>query len=291
MKPMMTLLDPQLNVFVAVAKYKSMHAAAKVVHLTQTAITQRIRALERRLHTTLFIRTRHGVMLTPDGEALLRYCYATQELAGETLASLRGAGIESTARIAISGPTSIMISRIIPRCSFLLEKYPHLLISFDVNDSEQRINSLQTGINQFAIIEPKHIFKEMKCKQLIPEKYVLVASSKWKKRSLKDILKTERIIDFYEADPMTLNYLSHYDLLKYTQMERHFVNITESLISMLIQGYGYGVLTKEISKNYVESKQLILLNQGKCYENPLSLAWYARPEPSPYFSDMIDAIT
>ena len=70
----MSLLSPRLIAFLAVAQCKTVHRAADKIHITQTAVTQRIRALEHSLKTTLFIRTRKGMNLTPEGEVLLRYC-------------------------------------------------------------------------------------------------------------------------------------------------------------------------------------------------------------------------
>ncbi|KTD74955.1 LysR family transcriptional regulator [Legionella waltersii] len=285
-----SLLDPHLQVFLAVAQRKSMHAAAKAIHLTQTAVTQRIRTLETRLQTTLFIRTHHGVLLTSEGEALLRYCYATQELEGHALANINGAGVEATVRLSISGPTSIMTSRIIPKCRTLMRKYPNLLLSFDINDSPQRINSLQTGASHFVIIEPQYVFKEMQIKPIKAEQYVLVGPSSWKNRDLKEILQAERIIDFDESDTMTLNYLKHYDLLKHIRPERHFVNINESLLGLFIEGYGFGVLSTELCQPYLDQNQLSVLNSGQSYENALVLAWYMRNEPPSYFADVIDLI-
>ena len=53
----MSLLSPQLQAFLAVANCKTVHGAAANIHLTQTAVTQRIRSLERLLKTTLFLST------------------------------------------------------------------------------------------------------------------------------------------------------------------------------------------------------------------------------------------
>ncbi len=290
MKAKSSLLDPQLEVFLAVAKNKSMHGAGKEIYLSQTAITQRIKSLEKRLRATLFIRTRHGVQLTADGEVLLRYCHATQELEGETLARMRSAGSEFTARVCITGPSSAMASRIIPQCLPLLNKFPKLLVTFNVNDSEQRIKLLQDGTHHFAIIEPQYILKEMQHQKLRDEKYILVCTPKWKKRELTDILATERIIDFDEGDPATFNYLIKYNLLDHAQKERHFLNRTDSLLNMFMQGYGYGVLTRSVAKPYLDKQKLIELNSGKECINKLVLVWYARPEPSKYFSEIIRAI-
>lgn len=42
------------------------------------------------MKTTLFIRTRREMQLTTEGVALLRYCQASRELEGETLAKFKG---------------------------------------------------------------------------------------------------------------------------------------------------------------------------------------------------------
>ena len=107
---------------------------------------------------------------------------------------------------------------------------------------------------------------------------------------LTQILQTERIIDFDEADTMTFNYLKQYNLLHHIQPERHFVNTNESLISMFIGGYGYGVLAAELCQPYLENNELITLNSGLAYENKMLLAWYGRTEQPHYFSDVIEAI-
>jgi len=286
----MSLLGPQLDAFLAITKHKTVHAAAEALYVTQTAITQRIRALETKLSTTLFIRTRRGMQLTPEGEALLRYCHAAQELAGEALAKIQGGGIQTTSRISITGPTSIMSSRIIPECVNVMQKYPNLLVHFDINDIENRDRALRAGDSDLAILQTEDITKEMESKLLHPEKYVLVCSAKWKGRKLKEILQNERIIDFSPADQMTFNYLKSYHLFEHASHERHYVNRTESIANMITMELGYGVLTKEFSQPYIHSGQLIVMNHGKIYENTIALAWYARHEPPHYFADLIKAI-
>jgi DNA-binding transcriptional LysR family regulator len=285
----MRLLDPQLEAFLAVVKNKTVHGAAGDIHLTQTGITQRIRTLEKRLSTSLFVRSRRGMILTKEGEALLRYCQQVEQLEGETLASITGTGIAKTISISITGPTTIMHSRIIPSCIHVANEFPNLLLKFDINDNEDRVNSLRCGFNQFAIIENAYLSAEMQYKTLKPELYVLVASSKWKKRKLHEIIKHERIIDFDERDQITFDYLKQYDLFSYTNKERHFVNRTASLPIMIASGLGYGVLPLEFAKSYISNHQLILLNSGKTYPHVLVLAWFSRHQPPKYFSALISA--
>lgn len=291
MKKNLALLSPLLEAFMAVANYKSVHGGARAIYISQTAMTQRIHSLEEKLKTTLFIRTRQGMQLTAEGEKLLRYSHTVSDFSHETLSDMINAGIESIQRVKISGPSSIMISRIIPIGMKIMRQFSQLYITFDVNDTDNTIELLRTGLSQFAILEPEKVTRDMKSKKLAPEKYLLVCTKKWKGRSINDIIQSERIIDFDESDQMTINYLKHFDLLRHAQFDRLFVNRTESLSKMLIEGYGYGVLTKEFSKSFLKSGDLIALNNAKTFDNTLALAWYARPEPPKYFSAIINVIT
>lgn len=286
----MSLLSPQLQAFMCVARQKTVHGAAGILHVTQTAVTQRIHALEAKLGSTLFVRTRRGMMLTPEGEALLRYCHAVSELEGEALAQIQGAATETTIPICLTGPTSIMYSRIIPQCISVMKRFPNLLVNFDINDVENRVRLLRSGECQFAIIQQEDRVPEMEYKTLIPEKYVLVCTKEWKNRKLREIIKAERIIDYDPTDQMTFNYLKQYGLYELANHDRHFVNRTDSLALMLGAGLGYGVLALEYSQPYIEKNELIVINSGKTYENAMALVWYSRPEPPKYFTAIIDAI-
>jgi DNA-binding transcriptional LysR family regulator len=57
----------------AVARHGSLTAAAKALHVAQPTLTLAMRNLEKRFNTTLLVRTRSGVSLTPSGEELVRH--------------------------------------------------------------------------------------------------------------------------------------------------------------------------------------------------------------------------
>ena len=61
-----------LAAFRAVAELQNLRAAADVLHLTHSAISQQIRVLEERLGFELFERRGRRVVLNPAGQALLR---------------------------------------------------------------------------------------------------------------------------------------------------------------------------------------------------------------------------
>ena len=286
----MSLLGPQLDAFVSITETKTVHGAASRLHLTQTAVTQRIRSLEEKLKATLFVRSRRGMLLTSEGEALLRYCQAAQALEGDALAKIQGAGSLSQVQLSISGPTSLMRSRIVPSCANVLSQFPMLLMHFNVCDEETRHHALRAGQCDFSILQQQYLSPEMMSQQLLPEKFVLVGSPAWKGRRLRDIVKTERIIDFNPEDQMTFQYLEQFNVLDLAQQCRHYVNRTESLALLVSKGVGYTTLAKEFAQPYIDDHQLIALNGGKMMAHNSYLAWYHRPQMPNYFQAVIKAI-
>ena len=69
----------QLRYFIGVAEYQSFTKAAGSYYITQTAITQQIRALENHLGVQLFDRNTRPVRLTPEGSVFLREAKAVLE--------------------------------------------------------------------------------------------------------------------------------------------------------------------------------------------------------------------
>jgi len=286
----MSLLSPSLQAFLSVARLKTVQQAAKELALTQTGVTQRLRALETRLSTTLFTRSRKGMKLTDEGKALLHYCQGAVELEGETLAKLQEGGIQSHSHLSLCGPSSFVRTRIIPVCGNLADQFPKLHFSFEIDDGENRSTKLRDGSVDLAILSPKDVALEMDSKMLKPERYILVGAAKWQGRKLADIVHSESIIDFSSEDKNTQNYLAKFNLLEKSSSQRHFANNTDALAALVEKGVGYTVLTEEFAKPLLQRHQLIEFNKGKVMEERWALAWYPRAQMPSYFKSLIASV-
>lgn len=82
-----------LDCFEAAARHESYTRAAQELALTQGAISRRIASLEAFVGVRLFVRTRHGVALTPAGAAYARQIAGRLDgLERDTLDAMAGAG-------------------------------------------------------------------------------------------------------------------------------------------------------------------------------------------------------
>jgi DNA-binding transcriptional LysR family regulator len=287
----MKLLSRQLQAFLTVAQTGNVHAAAHALHLSQTAVTQRLQALEALLETTLFMRSRAGMKVTPEGQELLRYCRSAIDMEGAVLAATEQGGVVRQARVTIVGSTSITRQRVVPAVIDVLARFPTLLLTIEIVDlAAPCMNALRTGHAQLAILPRDQVGNELDSSRLKPERHVLVAPAAWKHRALPAILREERAVDFDETGAGTISYLRHFRLLAHAKRDRHFVNSTEAVAQMVIARQGFSVLTSETAQPYIERGEIITLNGGRAYNNALALAWFARPHLPPYLAALIQAI-
>jgi DNA-binding transcriptional LysR family regulator len=84
----------RLRYFVLVAEESSFSRAARRAGISQQALSNQIKSLEREIDCVLFFRTTRQVELSPAGRALLPKARASLANAAEALASARAAGPE-----------------------------------------------------------------------------------------------------------------------------------------------------------------------------------------------------
>lgn len=67
------MLDIKLYTFLSVLEHKSFTKTAEILAFTQPAVSHQINQLENDLGVKLFIRSKNGLILTPEGETVARY--------------------------------------------------------------------------------------------------------------------------------------------------------------------------------------------------------------------------
>ena len=139
----------QLKVFSAVARLLSFTRAALELHLTQPAVSQQVKLLERDIGLPLFEHVGRKVQLAPAGVEMLRYANQTIELlreAAEAMAAMRGLkrgvlklGVVSTAKYFAPS----LLSAFTPA-------YPEVTIKFAVGNREDMIR--QMAANEIDLV-------------------------------------------------------------------------------------------------------------------------------------------
>ena len=286
----MMIARAQLPTFMAVAELLNLSAAAKKLGITQTGATQRIKALEQSLGTTLFTRSRSGMRLTEEGRLLFRYCTEASNLEGQFLSGMRGVGQTREVELCIVGPMSLLVGRVVPRYGEVARKFPTLNLRFVVDSNANRLNQLKRGACDLAFVFPHEVGLELDSKLIRPVEYLLVAAPDWKRRPLKEILETEKLLAYHASDTTGRDYLRTFNLLEQCRRPLFCVNENITLIRLLELGLGFGVLPKEVAEPLIRQNSLAALNQGRSYKIPFALAWYPRKEMPDYFREIVQMI-
>jgi DNA-binding transcriptional LysR family regulator len=129
----MTLDLRDLEFFLTVEREGSFGRAATVLMVTQPAVSERIRHLERVVGRALFERTSRGAVLTPAGLALLPYARRCASLSDEALEAARRAEGSAPFVVAVH---STFAQRIVPLVLGALGTMPRRVSIRDVHSDQ-----------------------------------------------------------------------------------------------------------------------------------------------------------
>ena len=143
----------QLKAFAAIAEEKTFTAAAKVVNVTQAAISMQIRQLEDEIGLQVFTRTPRRVILTEAGEKLLertRRILREHDSALQELAEIAGA---EHGRLRIGSASAMFATDQLPNILEKLKtKYPNAEISVSSGTSKTLVDKIMHGETDIAFV-------------------------------------------------------------------------------------------------------------------------------------------
>ena len=140
------------KVFYYVSKYGSLTRAANVLMTSQPAVTRTIHNLESELGCRLFIRSKKGVELTPEGRVFYEYISAAcaQIFKGENeLASM--VGLEN-GTICISATETALHCCLFQAVEQFTKEYPEVRFKLLNNSTAASIQALKTGKADLAVV-------------------------------------------------------------------------------------------------------------------------------------------
>ena len=165
------------KVFYHVASTLSFSEASKQLYISQSAVSQSIKALEKKLDQTLFIRSTKRVQLTPEGEILLRHVEPAMNLIkrGETqLVDATSTG----GQIRIGARDTICRYFLVPYLERFHKEFPNAHIKVTNQTSVKCVELLESGQVDFIVINypNSHLSNLYSLKKIAKFKDVFVAN-------------------------------------------------------------------------------------------------------------------
>jgi DNA-binding transcriptional LysR family regulator len=276
----MGLSSHQLEAFLAVAQTESFTRAAAQLHITQSALSQRIQKLEEELGASLFIRHRSGARLTPIAAELVRFCKSKDHLEEEFLAQLKAKDQKKlVGSIAIGGFSSVMRSVILPSLGDMLQANAGISFQIHTPEAGELEAMLKRGEIDYMIISEPVANQELECVKLGTERSVL---AKCRGRNVEDIY-----LDHDINDRVTFDYMAKFSP-KTTNIRRRYLDDIYGLIDGVKMGLGLAVVPLHLIENI---KHIEILHPKRVLEVPVLLYFYRQPYYSKLHQSVVNQLT
>jgi DNA-binding transcriptional LysR family regulator len=231
----------QLEAFYEVARLKHFTKAATSLHITQSALSQRILNLESGLGATLFVRERSGLRLTPAGEKLLGYCRVQNLQEGELLQEIKTGAATAGGWLRIAGFSSVIWSIAVPALADFVYENPNVKVDFRAAEMKELAGLLKSGEVDAILTAEKPEGPDWAVTPLGLEEYVMVSSAHRKPRE-------GVYLDHDAEDPWTLDFLKRNGLAT-KNLRREYMDTVQGLMEGVAAGWGRAVLPKHLVKN------------------------------------------
>jgi DNA-binding transcriptional LysR family regulator len=141
-----------LKVFCDLADTKSFSKAAEVNGITQSAVSQQVRALEEKYQVTLVERSRKACSLTAEGKVLLEASRRIVEEYRSLGEHLRRTHAALSGRLAVASVFSIGMHELPPRLSAFRTQYPSIDVTVEYRRSPEVYEMVANGRADLGLV-------------------------------------------------------------------------------------------------------------------------------------------
>lgn len=251
----------QLTSLVAIARHGTFARAAEAVHITPSAISQQIQALEQELNVLLFERSSRPPKLTPQGIQVLEMAQEILRLSEDTKSSLRGDRIAGTLML---GSVRTSALDLLPAAIMQMRnRYPHLKTNLRVSLSAALIADVVSGRLDAAIVaEHASIPPVLRWSPFLREPLWLIAPAGTERGDPETMLKTMPYIRFQSAVPLANLIDTEISRLGIATNDVAEIDTVGSLVACVRQGMGISVVP-QVALQEPEYDTLVRLPFGR----------------------------
>lgn len=259
----------QLQTLLAVSKAKSFSKAAEDLRVTQSAISQSIKNLEKKLDVKIFRRSGKRVILTPEGEKLYSLANDFLSQIEDTLEEIKHDKESMSGKVRIGTLTGIGKSWLAPELLDFSDVHPELTVSLQLGFQEdivKKFNNYRLDI----LILPEDCIPQSGEKLLLSEErstLVFPNNSEFKihkDTTLEELSKFPTIL-FEQGDPLYFNWCRKRFGKNPKKINTRFVvNSHRSMLQAVQKGLGVAVVPNHVlGRSFYRDKVATL---GKGYD-------------------------
>ena len=164
-----------IRTFLAVVETGSFVSAAAHVHVTQSTVSMRIRALEEQLGVKVFARNKNGASLTKTGREFAKHAVALARIWDQACLEV-GVGENTAAILRVGGQVSIWGSFLVAWLAWMHAEAPAISIKCEVGYNDILMHNLLEGSLDIAVMYRPQQRGGLQVRKLFNDDMILVAS-------------------------------------------------------------------------------------------------------------------
>ncbi|MBG0561733.1 LysR family transcriptional regulator ArgP [Actinoplanes aureus] len=240
----------QLTTFQAVVEHGSFEAAARALHVTPSAVSQRIKALEQTVGQVLVRRVKPCVA-TEAGEALIRFAGQVDLLEREALGQARGG-----ARLSIVVNADSLNSWFLP----VLTRVPGVIFEVHTDDQDHTAELLRAGTAMAAVTADHVAVQGCRVERLGAMRYLPVAAPGF---DATDLSRAPMLL-YNRKDR-----LQHRFLGDRPEPPIHYVPGAASFNEAIRLGLGWGLVPEQNARPDLATGRYVDIAPGRYLDVPL----------------------
>ena len=279
----MNLDGQQLAAFAAVIELGSFDAAAEHLHVTQSAVSQRIKALEQRVGQVLVLRGK-PCRATTAGVPLLRLAAQTAILESEALAEMGGAGDAVQTRIALAVNADSMATWF----TGVFAELGGVLFDVRIEDQDHSARLLREGVVMGAVTTERNPVAGCRVQSLGVMRYLPAASPAYVERHMADGLTLASASAApsvaWNRDDALQDMLLRKLFRRQVAHPKHYVPTAEGFAAAVRGGLGWGMFPQKLA--LADGAQVLICDEHL----DVPLYWQCWKLDSPMVKAVTDAV-
>ncbi len=256
------------KVFYYTARLGSVTGAANELSISQPAVSQSLKALERSLGAPLFQRASRGVRLTREGQLLYSYVEKGYEEIEQGVEKVRQMLNLELGKVHIGASDMTLRFYLLPFLERFHEQYPGIKVIVANAPTPETLRLLQAGKIDFGVVSaPFRQQEEFRVEQVREIEDVFVAGRRFisYKNRMMDLQELEGLpLIFLEGNTSTRSYMNTYLSANGVELQPEFeLSTSDMIVQFALRNLGIGCVVRDFAAEFLESGLLFELRFNK----------------------------
>jgi LysR family transcriptional regulator (chromosome initiation inhibitor) len=283
----------QVRTLLAVVDEGTFDAAAAALHVTPSAVSQRVKALEQRTGRVLLLRTK-PVRPTESGEIVVRFARQLARLERDTRSELGMSGAGEPTRVTVAVNADSLATWFLPALT-RVPREPQLCFELHREDETRTAELLREGLVMAAVTSSPDAVTGCSVHALGRMRYLAAASPDFVARHLGDgplheTLARAPVLTFDRRDDLQDTFVRGLPRSSGgAGPVRHAVPTSEGFLDAVVAGLGWGMVPDVQAGSLLRSGRLVSLAPDRPLDVPLY--WQQWKLDSPALAAVAEAVT